>query len=155
MSGWVLEQVADKRAQVQAVESDADLLRSYAVMRQLRPHLGVAEFIERVRRQMAGGYRLVCLREEEGGDMVAVAGYRIAENLAWGRFLYVDDLVVDEARRATGFGRILMDHLVEAAWNAGCVQLHLDSGVQRFDAHRFYYGRGLHISGYHFVMELI
>jgi len=41
-------------------ESDADLLACFPLMRQLRPHLASPEdFVARVRRQAAEGYRLL------------------------------------------------------------------------------------------------
>jgi hypothetical protein len=50
-----------------------------------------AEPLARVARQRAEGYRV--LATWRGREPVALAGYRIAENLIHGRFIYVDDLV--------------------------------------------------------------
>jgi GNAT superfamily N-acetyltransferase len=83
-----------------------------------------------------------------------VAGYRVSRNLAWGEFLYVDDLVTDEATRSHGFGKALLAWLVDEARRQGCAQLHLDSGMQRKDAHRFYLREGLDNLGYHFAIKL-
>jgi GNAT superfamily N-acetyltransferase len=90
----------------------------------------------------------------DDGKVVAVAGYRIAHNLAWGKFLYVDDLVSDASRRSAGHGRRLMDWLIETAEREGCDELHLDSGVQRFGAHRFYLRYGMDITSHHFRLTL-
>ena len=87
---------------------------------------------------------------------VAVAGFRIGHMLAWGRFLYVDDLsTLPEARRR-GYGRKLLDWLGDEARRLDCEQLHLDSGVtaERFDAHRLYLNAGLAISSFHFARRL-
>ena len=122
-------------------------------MRELRTHLrDEDEFVERVLRQPEQGYRLAFL--EAAGEVRAVAGYRVSENLAWGRFLYVDDLVTATADRGTGWGRMLFDWLVAEAHREGCAQLHLDSGVQRFAAHRFYFARRMEISSHHFALPL-
>ena len=70
----------------------ADIVRCYAVMRLLRPHLAdEADFVARVRRQQAEGYQLAFLEAED--EVRAVAGFRCLEKLSAGRFLYVDDLV--------------------------------------------------------------
>ena len=122
-------------------------------MRELRTHLrDEEEFVARVQRQCEQGYRLAFL--ETGGEVRAVAGFRVSENLAWGRFLYVDDLVTADAARSAGFGRALFDWLVTEARRANCAQLHLDSGVQRFAAHRFYLARRMEISSHHFALRL-
>ncbi len=135
------------------IADNADTLQECAhVMVQLRPHLLPPEFVIRATRQMRDGYRVAALREDN--RVLAVAGFRILENLAWGRFLYVDDLVTDEEARSEGYGSQLMDWLKDHARQNGCSQLHLDSGAQRYDAHRFYFRERLIIGGYHFAMNL-
>ena len=87
------------------------------------------------------------------GGIDLIAGYRVAHNLAWGKYLYVDDLVTDESRRSSNFGGRLMEWLVQTARDEGCDELHLDSGVQRFAAHRFYLRHGMDIASHHFRIE--
>ena len=121
-------------------------------MKQLRSAYGEDEFVARVRRQERDGYKLAML--VDGSRVVALAGYRIGENLAWGKFLYVDDLVTDDAQRSAGHGAHLLEWLRVTAGEARCDELHLDSGVQRFDAHRFYLRHGMKIASHHFSQEL-
>lgn len=129
-----------------------ELARCYPVMAQLRPHLSEAEFIAAAQRQFNEGYCLLAL--EDGGAVRALAGYRLMEMLAYGRSLYVDDLVTDSTQRSHGYGAALLDWLENYARSQQCVLLHLDSGVQRFDAHRFYFRQRMHISSYHFSLRL-
>jgi GNAT superfamily N-acetyltransferase len=130
-----------------------EMARCFPVMRQLRTHFeNEKTFVEQVERQRAGGYRMAFLEDEN--DVRAVAGYRMMESLFAGRFCYVDDLVTDEAGRSLGFGGALFDWLVAEARAAGCAKLELDSGVQRFDAHRFYLTKRMIISSHHFSLEL-
>lgn len=139
-------------------EDDAALRSCWPVMRQLRPHLDEASFLDQVRRQASTcGYRLACVRDRSAsgaGPVLGCTGFRMTEFLAWGRTLYVDDLVTDEAHRGRGVGGQLLDWLVAEAKAAGCAQLHLDSGVQRFGAHRFYLTHGMDITAHHFRLEL-
>ncbi len=132
--------------------SDEDIARCFPVMIQLRPHLVESMFVPTVRRQMEGGFHLAML--EEDGAVRAVAGYRELDNLASGRILYVDDLVTDGGGRSRGFGDTLFDWLVDRARAAGCQTLELDSGVQRFDAHRFYLRKRMAIASHHFRLVL-
>jgi GNAT superfamily N-acetyltransferase len=133
-------------------ETDADIARCFPVMQQLRPHLVAAEFVARVRRMQSEGFILASLAAD--GAVRAVAGYRYHEKLFSGRTLYVDDLVTDSAERSRGFGAGLLNWLAEEARTNGCALLELDSGVQRFDAHRFYFRERMHVSAYHFVIPL-
>lgn len=133
---------------IKLAKSDEEVARCFPVMHELRPHLVEHDFVSRVRRQEASGYRLAYILE--GGKAAAVAGYRIGENLAWGRFLYVDDLVTISSPRSRGYGAALLSWLVDLAAKAGCQQVHLDSGVQRTEAHRFYEREGMERASVHF-----
>src|SRR6476660_8168946 len=96
---------------ISQAETQAHIESCHPVVLQLRPHLSLTEFVARVLRQTHEGYRLV--RAEAAGNVVAVAGCRIMETLAWGRILYVDDLVTDEAWRSQRVGGALFDWLVQ------------------------------------------
>ncbi len=139
--------------QINFAETDEEMRRCFPVIVQLRPHLTLDAFVEQVKRQsQQADYRLVYV--EEGGEVEAVAGFRIAEMLSRGRFLYIDDFVTDARERSKGYGSLLFDRLVAYAKSQQRRQLDLDSGVQRVDTHRFYLGKGMHISGYHFSLKL-
>ncbi len=133
-------------------ESDADLDRCFPVMLELRPHLELSTFGQQVRRQEQQGYRLAYL--EADGEIRAIAGFRRSECLAWGNFLYVDDLVTRSCDRAQGYGETLFHWLIGYAKAHNCQQLSLDSGVQRFAAHRFYLRQRMEITSHHFARNL-
>ena len=133
--------------------TDEEILATREVMLQLRTAMAPDDYLPTVRRMMAGGYRLAALRDE-AGLVRAVAGFRYFEMLYAGRILYVDDLITDQATRSRGNGGALLDWLKEQARASGCAQLHLDSGVQREKAHRFYFREGMGVNAYHFRIEL-
>jgi GNAT superfamily N-acetyltransferase len=137
---------------IQLAESDTQILSCFPTLSQLRPHLELDQFLEQVRRQQQQGYQLVYIDVE--GRSVAVAGFRVLENLFAGKFMYVDDLVVDEEVRSKRYGQIVFNWLTAYAKQQGCVQLDLDSGVQRFDAHRFYLRQRMKIASHHFSLDL-
>jgi GNAT superfamily N-acetyltransferase len=137
---------------VALAQTDADVLECWPVIAQLRQHLNEAEFVAAIRRQVKEGYRLACIRRE--GRVLAVAGFRILHSLAWGRYCYVDDLVTDEAARSQGLGAELLTWIKAHARSEECGRLELDSGVQRFGAHRFYFAQRMVITCYHFYQEL-
>ena len=70
------------------------------------------------------------------------------------KFLYVDDLVTREGDRSRGFGGELLDWLIKQAREYDCENLELDSGAERFDAHRFYLLKRMNISSYHFRIRI-
>jgi hypothetical protein len=126
-----------------------------AALLELRPHHGSVEALTaRIDAQRADGYRVAASLED--GSAAAVAGFRVAENLAWGRFLYVDDLVTRAALRGRGHADGVMTWVEAEAARLRCDELHLDSGVgpEREDAHRFYFRHGMRITSYHFARGL-
>ncbi len=139
--------------QVIAIAKDDDeILNCYPVMAELRPHVPLDQFLSRIRRQQAiADYKLAYVTD---GEVKAVAGFRVSECLAWGKFLYVDDLVAKSDDRSKGYGGALLDWLIAYAKDQECEQFHLDSGVQRFDAHRFYLRKRMIIEGHHFGLKL-
>lgn len=137
---------------IRIATTDSEITACYPVMRELRPHIAEGQFLPRVRSQENTGYRLAFV--EQSGAVVAVAGFRVGENLAWGCFLYVDDLVTSPSHRSRGFGGSLLSWLREFAAKEGCAQMHLDSGIQRKEAHRFYDREGMSMAGFHFVENI-
>lgn len=132
--------------------ADLEIDRCFPVMAELRPHLVASEFIRQVRRQQQNGYQLVYLDDRE--LIRAVAGFRLSECLAHGKFLYIDDLVTRSDDRSHGYGEALFHWLITYAKAHKCEQLSLDSGVQRFAAHRFYLRQRMEITSHHFALKL-
>lgn len=128
------------------------LLGAEAVHRQLRPQLP-ADYRAKMLRVFAGGGRMVVAHSN--GVVSGVAVWRCTENTFSGVFLYVDDLVTDSAQRSQGIGKALLSHCERIARELGCSDFVLDSGVQRVQAHKFYFREGLVISAFNFKKSLV
>lgn len=137
---------------IQLAETDESLKRCCRVLVQLRTAITEPELLLRVKSQMRSGYRLAYIAVDD--VVVSVAGFRFGENLAWGKYLYIDDFVSDKNKRGHGHGACLFQDLLEYAKERACDTVHLDSGVQRFSAHKFYLREGLKIASHHFSMRL-
>jgi len=121
-------------------------------MAELRPHLQMDEFLPKVKRLAEiAGYPLAYLTD---GEVKAVAGFRISEWLAGGKYLEIEDLVAKSDDRSKGYGGELFDWLVKHAEENDCEQVRLVSRVTRFDAHRFYLNKRMIIEAYYFSMTL-
>jgi GNAT superfamily N-acetyltransferase len=136
---------------IRIAETDRDILRCTPVMLELRPHLLPKDFLPTIRRFQGGGYFLVLL--EAGEEIAAVAGYRFSEHLARGKFLYVDDLVTRSSLRRQGHGQKLFNWLVKLAQSSGCDEFHLDSCVQRTEAHQFYEKQKMIFASRHYSLK--
>jgi GNAT superfamily N-acetyltransferase len=115
------------------------------------------EFVEHVDGVLRpAGYRLIGAFVLDRPQALAVAGFRIGDSLAWGHYIYVDDLSTAPEARRQGHAGALLNWLVDEGRRLGCGQLHLDSGTgpERFDAHRLYHNHGLAIYSHHFACGL-
>jgi GNAT superfamily N-acetyltransferase len=117
-------------------------------MRGLLDQLGypVTESDLRARLAALAPEDLVLVAEEDGRLLGVIALHR-ASILHIGPVARIMTLVVDEAARSGGVGRLLLE--AGAAWakQAGCHTLELTSGKQRLRAHAFYEGLGFTASG--------
>ncbi|MEQ1560343.1 MAG: GNAT family N-acetyltransferase [Methyloglobulus sp.] len=138
---------------IKIATTDDEIKSTFAVMHQLRPHLVDEDYVSLIKRlQTKANYTLVFLTSSDTPK--AAMGFRVSESLVGGQYLYIDDLVTDENARSLGYGKILLDWATEYARESGCKELHLDSGVQRHDAHRFYLRERMDIVFYHFRKKI-
>ncbi|MDF1880346.1 GNAT family N-acetyltransferase [Sulfurimonas sp. MAG313] len=128
----------------EAREKD-DILECFEVMKLLRPHIERDSFVSNVMEQIKQGYQLFYL--SKNSKLVCLAGIKIGTNLAWGKHLYVNDLVSSSS--SLGYGKEMMQYVKSMAGLNNCKEIHLDSGVQRFEAHRFYLREGFKIASHH------
>jgi GNAT superfamily N-acetyltransferase len=138
--------------QPKKIETEAEVRATYETYHYLRPHLSEEEFVAQVLRQMQAGFQLVVI--EDAGKVVSAVGFRLFEYLAWGKVIYIDDLISHPDARGKGYGSALLQYVKALAIEHGCKGVHLDSGYQRQDAHRVYLNNGFHLDCHHFAMKL-
>jgi len=137
---------------VQLATTDDELIAASRVLLQLRPHYDQASLLAQIKKQQdCAGFRVATVIHDD--EVVCVAGFVITEKLAWGKALYVDDLVTDENKRSLGAGHTMIAWLKAYAHEQGCCELRLDSGVQRLDAYRFYDREGFARASLHFSIS--
>jgi GNAT superfamily N-acetyltransferase len=85
--------------------------------------------VERWRKQVEEGYQIIYVKD--GDKVVAAAGYRFLNTMAWGHILYIDDLVALQTSQRTDLGTLLLRHLQNEARERGCEAVHVDTGYQR------------------------
>ena len=146
------QSVTHTASEIFLARSDEDIAVCFPLFEVLRPHRDREEFLARVRRQEAQGFRILALRHE--GAVKSAAGFRFAEFLAWGAVLYVDDLVTLPSEKRRGYAGQLLDWLIQHARENRCNAVHLDSGYARHDAHRLYLRKGFRLDCHHLTLSL-
>ncbi|OGK55805.1 hypothetical protein A3J15_03845 [Candidatus Roizmanbacteria bacterium RIFCSPLOWO2_02_FULL_38_10] len=137
---------------IQEAVSQRDLITCFSVFKQLRSKFNQKDFIRQVSHLRKENYRIIFVITDK--KAVSAAGFHILQNLAWGKFIYIDDLITLEQYRSQGFGQMLFNWIIDYAKLNKIGQIHLDSAVWRYDAHRFYLRNKMHISSHHFSINL-
>lgn len=125
---------------------------NYPLLKQLYTDLTEADYRQRIQELQSMGYRQVGIHE--AGVTIAVTGFHTASHLSSGKYLYVDDLVVECSHRARKYARSLLHWLEEEALRLGCGYIFLDAFVENKPAHKLYHSQGFAIAAFHFIKSL-
>ena len=135
------------------IETNAEMLRCFPVLSELRPKFLTAEsLLEALSVMRSEGVEIVAVEHE--GEITTVACFRVHRMLVSGVTMYVDDLVTAERFRSRGHGKAMIEWLMTNARDRGCNTFSLDSGTFRQSAHAFYFREGLRITSFHFERSL-
>lgn len=138
---------------IKIIATPNEIALSFEAFCELRPHLSNVDiFINQVIEQQKEGYQIIAIQEQN--EIVACAGFRVITTLAWGKAIYIDDLITKAKSRSKGYAKQLLDHIVHIAKNHHCDQVHLDSGYARHSAHKVYLKYGFELNCHHFLLKL-
>ena len=129
-----------------------EMLPRLALIQQLTPSLTRAEYRSLLEAMIP--HRYAMLAAFEGDACLGLSGYWIGHKLYCGRYLEIDNFVVDAAHRSRGIGQSLVDELLRIARREGCVHVMLDAYLENTAGHRFYERHGFVKRGYHFIKPL-
>lgn len=122
---------------IRELRSQEEILEAFPLMKQLRSHLDEETYLDLVLdAKDKDRYKLFALIN--GGEIVALTGFKPMITLYYGRFVWVCDLVTDSKKRSKGYGEKLLTYVHEWAKSNNYESVALSSGLQRTDAHRFY-----------------
>jgi GNAT superfamily N-acetyltransferase len=138
--------------EIKIAKSDEDILKCRNVLFELRPHLDKNSFLPTIKEMFTEGYRLAFI--EENNEAVAAIGFRYMQYLYNGKHFYIDDLVTLPSHRGKSYAGKLLDYVIEKAKQEGFKTVTLDSGYQRFNAHRLYLNKGFTLNCHHFSKPL-
>lgn len=135
------------------IQEPKDIEKCFEVFRELRPHLkDQNSFLVQVQNQQKEGYAITAVFEED--QVAACVGYRVMTTLAWGKILYIDDLIVRDPYRRKGYRGQLLDYAIHQAKTFECDQVHLDTGFTGHAAHKAYFSKGFHFNCHHLALDL-
>ncbi|MES2921845.1 MAG: GNAT family N-acetyltransferase [Verrucomicrobiota bacterium] len=128
-----------------------DLIDAAALLAQLNQETPAALIAERLHTLLADHTHYQLFGAFSDGRLAGVAGAWIATKIWCGRYLEIDNLVVDSEQRSSGIGSLLIRHLESLARERDCKLIVLDSYTANHPSHRLYHRLGFEIWGFHFV----
>lgn len=129
------------------------MLQFLEIIRQLSPQLTLENYEKYLKLMLPHNYYQVAAYD--GEKPVAISGYWILAKLYCGKYIEIDNFVVDEAYRSKGVGELLLNWMLEEGKKNNCETVLLDAYVENFKAHRFYYRHGFIARGFHYLKKLI
>lgn len=129
-----------------------NMLLQYHLILQLNPNMAENRYQELLQQMLPNGYRMV--GAFAGNSCVGLSGFWVSAKLYSGKYLEVDNFVVDKTCRSEGIGKLLSDWMQAEAQRLNCDTIMLDAYVTNSAAHKFYFREGFHIKSLHFYKSL-
>jgi len=129
-----------------------ELYTVYDVLKQLRVDLSYKEFEDLIYDMRHMEYKMIGVMD--GEKLISYAGVAVQTNFYHKRHLYVFDLVTDAKFRAKGYGKMMLDYLVDYAKMGMCENIVLSSAFEKEKAHLFYEKNGFYKKSFVFLKSL-
>ena len=115
-------------------------------------YLSIEKYQAYLSEMVPHNYIQIAVFEED--SCVGITGCWSATKLWTGKYLEIDNFVVNPEHRSKGIGKLLTDYIEKKALDLDCSSIVLDAFTGNFAAHRFYYNQGYGPKGFHFVKIL-
>ncbi len=90
----------------------------------------------------------------DGKTLIGVCGLWYCTRHYAGKSVELDHVFVDEAYRNKGLGKQFLEWIYSYVKTKGVTTAELNTYVQNYPSHKFYYNEGFEILGYHFLKTL-
>lgn len=144
--------IVDHNFSIREITGKEQMLKQYSLLAQLNEKLNYADMENMLVDMLAHDYRMAGVFQEE--NCIGLSGYWISTKLYCGRYLEMDNVVIDKNYRSKGIGKLLCDYLEQKAVASGCRMIMLDAYLENEAAHRFYEREGFTKRGYHFLKTI-
>lgn len=138
--------------EIRELKTIDDMLPHLPVVKELYPNLDADNYKTMLEKMILANYAQVGVFLND--QCIAISGYWLGTKLWCGAYLELDNVIVCEAARGTGAGKLIQQYLEQKAKTLSCNLMALDAYTNNFKAHRFYYNQGYAPKGFHFVKIL-
>ena len=140
------------KLQIKELTTIDEMLDQIATMRFLYPNLSIEKYEAYLSEMVPHNYIQIAVFDKD--ICVGITGCWSATKLWTGKYLEIDNFVVNPEHRSNGIGKLLTDYVEQKAIDLECSSIVLDAFTGNFAAHRFYYDQGYGPKGFHFVKIL-
>lgn len=95
-----------------------------------------------------------CAVVYDGELLIGVSGMWFLTRHYAGKTMEIDHVYIDDAYRGKGLGKQFLAWIYNYAKEKKCNTVELNTYVQNYPSHKFYYNEGFQILGYHFLKKL-
>lgn len=138
--------------QIKELTTIEDMVAQINMIRFLYPNISLEKYKSFLSELIPHNYIQIAVFEDE--ICLGLTGCWSATKLWTGKYLEIDNFVVNPDYRSKGIGKMLTDYVEKKAIELNCSSIVLDAFTGNFGAHRFYYNQGYAPKGFHFVKIL-
>ena len=137
---------------VREIRTDKEMHSLFPLIIQLSPQLKLTEYKIYLKDMIKHGYRMAGVFENK--KCIGMSGFWIATKLYSGKYVELDNVVIDKNYRSQGVGKLLCDWIIKEAKRKGCVTAMLDAYTENSSGHKFYMREGYILRGFHFLKKI-
>lgn len=142
----------DSNIEIRRITEIDEMLQQFHLIRILNPKMEFERYAQLLQQMITYNYQMVGVFLE--GKCVGLSGFWVGTKLYSGKYLEIDNFVIDEQYRSQRLGKLLVDWLTTEATRQHCETMMLDAYVVNHAAHKFYLREGFVIKGFHFLKFL-
>ncbi|WP_159779621.1 GNAT family N-acetyltransferase, partial [Flavobacterium sp. 9AF] len=123
------------------------------LLHQLNPDLEI-NLIKKRQQEMFQFSNYICFGLYLENKLIAITCGWIMVRIYSGKQLEIDNVILDKEHHSKGYGTILLNYIEEWAKQNEFETIELNTYVQNYRSHKFYFNQGYKILGYHFQKKI-
>ncbi len=138
--------------QIKELTTIQEMLAEIETIQFLYPKLTLEKYESYLKDMVPNNYKQVAVFEDN--ICLGISGFWFNTKLWTGKYIEIDNFVVNPNFRSKGIGKIISEFIDAKAKEFGCTCIVLDAFTGNFPAHRFYYNLGYEPKGFHFIKTI-
>ena len=126
-----------------------EMLETFDLLKILYPDLTTDRYTELLEEIIPHNYKQIAAYHKD--KIVGVSGFWIATKIWSGKYLEMDNVIIERGYRSNGIGDQFVKYLKQKATDEKCNMMACDVYTDNFKAHKFYMNQGFIPRGFHFI----